>query len=117
MEIQEVLKMPTLERPIDLQGSTVIARFTDRAEVLRHWDSIRQLLYSMDPDHTPKSRRSWKVGKKNILPIMLVVSIIEGQEIRCFPDQDFEIERLEDLCEAVGISNVEVITEGEEANE
>lgn len=117
MDIQKILRMHALERPISLSGSTVIARFRDRAEVLEHWGKIKPLLHSMDPDHRPTSEQSWKVGKKNILPIMLVVSIIEGQEIRCFPDQDFEIERLEDLVSMVGISNVEVITEGEEANE
>ena len=114
MKTKDVLAMPALERPIDLSGSTVIARFRDRAEVLEHWGKIKPLLHSMDPDHRPMSEQSWKTGKKNILPIMLVVSIIEGQEIRCFPDQDFEIERLEDLCEAVGISNVEVIKEDED---
>lgn len=117
MKTKDVLALPPLERPLTLSGSTVIARFRDRAEVLQHWKDIRPLLHSMSREHRPMSEQSWKVGKKNILPIMLVVSIIEGQEIRCFPDQDFEIERIEDLCEAVGISNVEVITEGEEAKE
>ena len=114
MDIQKILRKNPLERPLDLSGSTVIARFEDRSKVLEHWGKIKPLLHSMDPDHWPMSEQSWKVGKKNILPIMLVVSIIEDQEIRCFPNQDFEIERIEDLCEAVGIDRVEVIKEDED---
>lgn len=116
MKIEDILRTNPLERPICLGGSTVIARFRDRGEVLGCWEKIRPLLHSMNPYHRPLTERSWKVGK-NILPISLVVQIEDGQEIRCFPDMDFEIEALENLTDLIGIENVEVVTTEEQEGE
>lgn len=104
IELDSLLSMNPLERPLDLQGANVILKFPDRAAVMKHWKIISPLLHSMSRE---RERHSWKIDRFE--PISLTVKIEDGNEVRSFPGWDFEIEALEDIVFEIGAENIEVI--------
>lgn len=107
IELETVLKMHPLERPLDLAGASVVATFESREHLMEHWKyGIAPLLHSMSKHD---KHHSWKAGRTYPLPTTLIVRIMDGNEERVISGWDFEIEQVESLCNMVGKDNVKVI--------